>query len=153
MMKLMRSRRLGLFAIVSIIVAAVPTIGFAGTTGVVNGTVYDCGQAIPCARPMPRVPFAKVVVHGDFGEYATTADAQGWFFSFVSLPPGHYYLLPAKEGYRTWCIAYAKVWADQVTSVVVELTTQRFIDHCYRRFSPASTLSTWSMDSSGNLDR
>jgi hypothetical protein len=147
----MQPRSIILCAVAAAVLSLSPAAGFAGTTGVISGTVYDCGPLAQCVEPMPRVPFAKVNISNVLGVYTATTDANG-FFSFVSVTPGLYYVAAAKDGYGSWCAALAKVAADEVTGVVVSVTTQRFIDHYYRRFGPTSTLSIYCLDSNGNLD-
>lgn len=138
-----------------LLLASLPVAGVAGTTGVVNGTVYDC--AFPCASPMPRIPFATVEVLGlaansRYVMSSTTAGKDG-SFAFVALEPGTYAIIARKNGFAIGCIAIARVDADQVTSVFVSVSTKRWLGHCYQRRSPTPTLSTWTLDSRGNLEQ
>jgi hypothetical protein len=146
-------------AIVLCVISALVSFGAqtagAGTTGMLSGRVYACDPMTYCAPPLPSVPFAKVSIESlGIGVLDTTADKNG-YFTFVSLTPDRYLVFAKGVGLGVGCIAFARVSADQTTSVfttVYDFTKVKCLCHCYRHFKPSGDLPTWSIGPNGNFE-
>ncbi|HYK52086.1 MAG TPA: carboxypeptidase-like regulatory domain-containing protein [Candidatus Eremiobacteraceae bacterium] len=128
------------FYLVVLIADVVPSS--AGTTGVINGRVTDASTGLP-------VSGIAVTVISNVDIESTETDANG-FYSFVSLPPGDYFLLSPPNvstiGYRESCPrVMARVSADQTTAADLLLVRPppRMFWHCwsFKKAGPDGVLS------------
>jgi hypothetical protein len=127
--------------------------GFAGTTGMLSGNVYECGPPGQCHRPSADSQRAAVTVTGPGGRLETTAGASG-FFAFVSLVPGTYYVFARQPNFYQNCGAIVRISADQMTNAVVTVRADRVLGlRCYGRVGrPSSNTPTWSLGPDGNFE-
>jgi hypothetical protein len=101
-----------------------------GTTGVVSGYVLY-RRALAGSDALVPAPHVDVRLIGDDGVTIAKTDKSG-FFSFVSVSPGLYNVLPGRYG--PGCFPLVQASADQVTAVrVVMYTTQSINQDCASR--------------------
>lgn len=108
----------------------------AGTTGVVNGVVYAesySASGNPAFRSAP-MPGAQVYIvsrgRGTMWSPQTTKADKNGFFSFVSVGPGEYLLYAMQDGWQKHCLVGARVAADEVTTLRLNIVSKRMLILC-----------------------
>ncbi len=101
---------------VALILAAMPTLVSAQTTGDLSGYVYDANGR--------RLQGVSVTVYSSSSRQTTHTWASG-FYSFIALSPGIYKVVVAAPEYYFYCHRPVAIWAGQSTSLDVGMTKER----------------------------
>ena len=116
---------------------------FAGTTGILSGTVSDSATQAPLAG-------VQVVAQAPTGRYTATTDGKG-FYSIAGVAPDTYDVSFTITGYEPVSVPGQNVFADLTTTVSTAMVKSlRTIAHVTSRspggaFQPNQTVNTYSV--------
>src|SRR4029077_5019346 len=134
----------GIVFVTAFISVIVHTTAFAGTTGVVSGTVTIASSGAPLAE-------VQVSVASPAGSYRSTTNAKG-FYSIFGVSADTYTLTFSANGYDTQTVQGVNVFADQSASVdaAMRATTKTLGKEVVRgvsggAFQPKQTVDTYTV--------